>query len=320
MSVSISRTRWAAVGAAVAITLGAGGIGLVDAAKSSGERAVYTAIEPCRLLDTRPNQNIQRNTPLGQGETYDVTAIGDNGQCSGIPADTVALELNVTGLLNTAATDFVVWSGAGAPPNASHINLALGAPPTPNSVTTELDGNNFSIRNKFGQAHVIVDIVGIYQDHNHDDRYYTETEVDAMLNPSSIMLTPGDFRAGENWTGSGNGVTRPGAGATTCAYAAVSIPAGRTIESFDIRYVAQAVEVEVRLRQDEFAEGFIDASDLITTGPTTLEGVGLNEFYYALDNLPVSGSATVLPGMQHQLEICSGAQVSVSGVRINFAN
>ena len=175
------RSRWAAVGAAVAITLGAGGISLVDAAKDSGERAVYTAIEPCRLLDTRPNQNIQRNTPLGEGETYPVTAIGDNGQCTGIPNDTVALELNVTGLLNTLATDFVVWSGAGAAPNASHINLALGAPPTPNSVTTELDGNSFSIRNKFGNAHVIVDIVGVYQDHTHDDRYYTEDEVDGVL-------------------------------------------------------------------------------------------------------------------------------------------
>ncbi|TDT16906.1 hypothetical protein BDK89_2507 [Ilumatobacter fluminis] len=173
------RSRWAAVGAAVAITLGAGGIGIVDATKSSGERAVYTAIEPCRLLDTRPNEGIGgRTAPLGPGEVYDLTAHGDNGQCTGIPNDTVALELNVTGLFNTGATHFTIWSGAGAVPNASHVNLAPGASPTPNSVTTELDGAGFAIRNNSATSHVIIDIVGVYQDHNHDDRYYTETEVD----------------------------------------------------------------------------------------------------------------------------------------------
>lgn len=174
------RSRWAAVGAAVAITLGAGGIGIVDATKSSGERAVYTAIEPCRLLDTRADQGIGgRTTPLGPGEVYTITAHGNNGQCTGIPNDTLALELNVTGLQNTGNTHFTIWSGAGAVPNASHVNLAPGARPTPNSVTTELDGAKFAIRNNSATANVIIDIVGIYQDHNHDDRYYTEGEVDA---------------------------------------------------------------------------------------------------------------------------------------------
>ncbi len=194
------RSRWAAVGAAVAITLGAGGIGIVDATKSSGERAVYTAIEPCRLLDTRPNEGIGgRTTPLGPGEVYGLTAHGDNGQCTGIPNDTVALELNVTGLFNTGATHFTIWSGAGAVPNASHVNLAPGASPTPNSVTTELDGAGFAIRNNSATSHVIIDIVGVYQDHNHDDRYYTKPQVDgkslfAVVQPAgnNPVITRGD--------------------------------------------------------------------------------------------------------------------------------
>ncbi|MEZ5295459.1 MAG: hypothetical protein R2697_04065 [Ilumatobacteraceae bacterium] len=176
MSTKFSRARWAAAGAAIAVTLGAGGLGLVDAAKGSGERAVYTAIEPCRLVDSRPEYGIGgRTTPLGPAEVYPITAHGDNGECTGIPGDVVALELNVTGLLNTGATHFTVWSGAGAFPNASHVNLAAGADPTPNSVTTELNGAGFAIRNNSATAHVIVDIVGIYQDHHHDDRYLTET-------------------------------------------------------------------------------------------------------------------------------------------------
>ena len=52
---STTRSRWAALGAAVAITIGAGGAGLVGATKSSGERASYEAVTACRLLDTRPD-------------------------------------------------------------------------------------------------------------------------------------------------------------------------------------------------------------------------------------------------------------------------
>lgn len=191
------RSRWAAVGAAVAITLGAGGIGIVDATKSSGERAVYTAIEPCRLLDTRADQGIGgRTTPLGPGEVYTITAHGNNGQCTGIPNDTLALELNVTGLQNTGNTHFTIWSGAGAVPNASHVNLAPGARPTPNSVTTELDGAKFAIRNNSATANVIIDIVGIYQDHNHDDRYYTEGEVDAKTWSSANITNEAGIATG----------------------------------------------------------------------------------------------------------------------------
>ncbi len=49
------RTRWAAIGAAVAVTLGAGALATVDAARSSGERTSYFPITPCRLADTRPD-------------------------------------------------------------------------------------------------------------------------------------------------------------------------------------------------------------------------------------------------------------------------
>jgi hypothetical protein len=182
VTMSVVRTRWAAIGAAVAVTLGAGGIGLVDAAKGSGDRAVYTAIEPCRLLDTRPDQGIGgRTTPLGPAETYPLVAHGDHGQCVGIPADTVAVELNVTGLLTTGDTHLTIWDGQAPVPNASHLNLTVGHGPIPNSVTTDLDAGGFAVFNNSATAHVIIDIVGIYQDHTHDDRYYTEAEVNALI-------------------------------------------------------------------------------------------------------------------------------------------
>ncbi|MEM1331843.1 MAG: hypothetical protein AAGG08_00165, partial [Actinomycetota bacterium] len=91
------RTRWAAAGAAVAVAIG--GIGIADATLDSGERAVYVAIEPCRLVDTRPGaDNVgTRSTPLGANETIVVDGTGTVGDCV-LPTDQVALELNVTGL------------------------------------------------------------------------------------------------------------------------------------------------------------------------------------------------------------------------------
>ena len=42
------RTRWAAIGAAVAISIGGGGIAITQAAVSSGPRSVFVPIAPCR--------------------------------------------------------------------------------------------------------------------------------------------------------------------------------------------------------------------------------------------------------------------------------
>jgi hypothetical protein len=175
------RTRWAAIGAAVAVTLGAGGIGLVSATSPSDASALVP-IEPCRLFDTRPAFQVgPRSAPLGPNETFTTQATGDNGECTGIPASATGLSMNVTAVDPSQATVLTIW-GAGARPNASSLNPTPGQPPTPNAVTSGLTGaGQLNVWNAFGSVHVIIDIVGYYTDHNHDDRYYTEAEVDAMM-------------------------------------------------------------------------------------------------------------------------------------------
>lgn len=85
------RTRWAAIGAAVAVSLGAGGIGLVQATIDSGVRPVLVDIDPCRITGTRSDSQVgPRSTPLGATEQYDIRAHGVNGNCN-IPAAAVAL-------------------------------------------------------------------------------------------------------------------------------------------------------------------------------------------------------------------------------------
>ncbi|HRE01540.1 MAG TPA: hypothetical protein PLV68_09580, partial [Ilumatobacteraceae bacterium] len=96
-SPSQHRARWAAIGAAVAVSVGAGGFGIANAIQYDNPKNVYIAITPCRLFDTRAGtDNVgTRSTPLGANETADFTATGSNGNCV-LPASMQALQLNVT--------------------------------------------------------------------------------------------------------------------------------------------------------------------------------------------------------------------------------
>lgn len=175
------RARWAAVGAAVAVSLGAGGVSLIHATAPEGASA-FVATAPCRLFDTRPEFQVgPRATPLGAEEIYDITATGTVGECT-VPAEAVALSLNVTAVGATLDTFLTLFPAGTTRPNASHLNPSPGAPPTPNAVSVDLDDTGtFSIFNKQGTVHVFADVVGYFTEHQHDDTYYTEAEIDAMF-------------------------------------------------------------------------------------------------------------------------------------------
>jgi hypothetical protein len=167
---SMIRTRWAAVGAAVAVSLGAGGLTFVDAAKDSGDRPVTVTIEPCRLRDTRPDRGIGgRTAPLGATEEYIVQATGTSGNCD-IPSDATGLVLNVTADQATEATNLRLYPTGATIPTTSNLNPRPGAAPTPNAVTVGLSpAGQFTIRNANGNVHVIIDVAAYLVPHNHDD-------------------------------------------------------------------------------------------------------------------------------------------------------
>jgi hypothetical protein len=166
---SVMRSRWAALGAAVAVTLGAGGIGFVSATSPDGAVA-YVPITPCRLADTRAAVEFNvgpRSTPIGAEQTYTIAAHGDNGECVGIPTAATGLELNVTALSASEATYLTIWPSGGLP-NSSALNPTPGEPPTPNSVTTGVTGTGqFNVFNRYGTVQVVIDVVGYYADHQH---------------------------------------------------------------------------------------------------------------------------------------------------------
>jgi len=188
------RSRWAALGAAVAVSLGAGGIGMGHATIDSGDRAVYRAIEPCRLTDLRPEpDNVgNRDTPLGPDEAHTLTGWGTVGNCN-LPAGTTALALNVTALGATQPTFLTLYPTTGTRPLSSNLNPAPGQPATPNAVNVTLwNSGEFDVYNLQGSVNVIIDVVGVFDHHTHDDRYYTKTQIDARR-ASSISVHAAAF-------------------------------------------------------------------------------------------------------------------------------
>lgn len=178
---SRSSVRWAAIGAALAVSVGVGGVVPVRATSPAGA-ATFVPVNPCRLFDTRPEFAIgDRTEPLGPDDTHTVNAVGTAGECE-LPTGASGLVLNVTAVDATQLTFLTIWPADEPQPNASSLNPSPGGPPTPNAVSVDLsDAGSFSVYNYQGSVHVLADVVGYYTDHQHDDRYYTEAEVDARV-------------------------------------------------------------------------------------------------------------------------------------------
>ena len=191
------RTRWSAVGAAVAVVLGAGFVlPNASAAVISGERAVFVPIVPCRLFDTRPApDNVgPRATPLGPSEVYTQQVGGPNGHCN-IPTDATAVAMNVTAVGGTANSYLTVYpSDATERPQASNLNWTPGSPAVPNKVDVKLSNTRaINLFNLSGSVNVLADVVGYYADHNHDDRYHTKAEIEANVNDTLRTEVLGPF-------------------------------------------------------------------------------------------------------------------------------
>jgi hypothetical protein len=228
------RTRWAAIGAAIAVTLGAGGIGIVNATIGSGERAVFVPITPCRVIDTRASEAVPgRQSPLGPGETFTQSTHGNNGKCTGIPADATGLTLNVTTVNATSNTFITIWPTGPAQPVASNLNPAPNQPPTPNAVVTDISAaGQFNIFNQAGSVDILIDITGYFADHNHDDRYYTKAQTDvAKAQEKWISIDPMGVNIGSAG-GTAPSIVRGGG-----ANSGINLPGGATdLPEFDFGF------------------------------------------------------------------------------------
>jgi hypothetical protein len=167
------RSRWAAIGAAVAVTLGAGGlVGFANAASSAPSDVV--SITPVRVLDTRDPNNIGLAGPFTSPVSQDLTLTGviptATGPQSVVPVGATSVVLNVTAV-NASADGFISVRPADAPGAAttSNLNFTVGDV-TPNAVivqvpTTGPDAGKIELTyDAYGQAgrttDILVDVMG----------------------------------------------------------------------------------------------------------------------------------------------------------------
>ena len=164
MNRSLLRARWAALGAAVAVSLGGGAMWMVDAAPAD-DGVEFVAITPCRLFATRPAPSTvgARSLPLGAQETFTADVWGTNGNCT-VPTTATSVVMNVTVLAGSATSNLTVFPADAVKPNTSNLNWRAGDGATPNAVTVGLSATgSVSFYNAAGTVQVIADIVGYYK-------------------------------------------------------------------------------------------------------------------------------------------------------------
>ncbi len=189
---ALIRTRWSAIGAAIAITLGAGGIGLAQASVTSGDKPVTVTVNARRILDTRTNVGLAggftKDTPREVQVTGSVDVVTDTGTTKEtvVPAGASAVLVNVTVVFPTDQGFLTLRSGgATGAPKTSTVNFAAGSV-EPNAATVDLSADGkiqvwVFMPSATAKTDVLIDVVGYTTDHDHDDRYYTKAQSDAAV-------------------------------------------------------------------------------------------------------------------------------------------
>lgn len=165
------RSRWAAVGAAVAVTLGGGGLFVASAASS--EPSSLIAIEPTRILDTRTDVGLAGPFVPGVSQKLQVTGSVATQPPSPaapanqvvVPATATSVNMNVTVVAPQTGGFLSIRPGnATGDPATSNINFGAGGPNIANSVSVQLPtGGDIDIYVSGTVGHVLVDVVSYTQ-------------------------------------------------------------------------------------------------------------------------------------------------------------
>jgi hypothetical protein len=153
------RSRWAAIGAALAVTLGGGGW-FVASASSSLPSSVVT-IDPVRILDTRDPVDVGLSGPFVSPVSQKLQVTGSVATSTGnrtvVPPGATGVLLNVTVVDPTAAGFVSIRPGdvTGAP-STSSLNVTAGQT-VPNSVQVGLPTTGVNA----GQIDITYDALGV---------------------------------------------------------------------------------------------------------------------------------------------------------------
>ena len=192
---SMIRTRWAAIGAAVAVTLGGGGLFVANAADSTSD-SLFHPVTPVRVMDTRVGGTAVVNTTVkldleGTIATYNADGSTTNTEVVPDSATSVAINLTVTGGLKNGdygfVTAFPCTAVTDTPPTASSLNFENRVD-IANALNVTTSSSGEVCFNVYGTAHLIVDVAGYY-----DDSRIDAIETDISANESRIDAIEADY-------------------------------------------------------------------------------------------------------------------------------
>lgn len=245
---SLWRTRWAAIGAAVAVSVGAGGVVQWAAADSSAPSS-FVAVTPVRVMDTRDPVNLGLAGPFVSPAPQDLTVTGEIFTSSGsqtvVPGGATGVVLNVT-VVQPTLPGFVSVRPADAPgaPATSSLNFEAGVT-QPNAVTVQVpvsgpDAGKVEISyDAYGNAgattDVLIDIVGYYTTATTAPAPVTRTDTLNLPYSSFFPLTAstGDYAGGSSQLGGSAGRFMVGGPGGSRMLASVQLPQGATITGVD---------------------------------------------------------------------------------------
>jgi hypothetical protein len=154
------RSRWAAIGAAVAVSLGAGGIFVAQAAPGASESTVVS-VAPERILDTRDPVNVGLTGPFVSPISQKLQVTGAVPTTTGVrtvvPTGATGVLLNVTAV-SPAANGFISvrpGDATGAPTTSSLNVQAASIVPNAVQVAVPTTGANA------GQIDITFDAYGV---------------------------------------------------------------------------------------------------------------------------------------------------------------
>lgn len=134
------RSRWAAIGAAIAVSIGGGGIFIANAAGGTPSSTVLT--DPVRILDTRNPVDVGLRGPFVSPVPQTLQVTGPIPTTTGtrtvVPAGATGVMLNVTAVAATATGFISIRPGdATGAPATSSLNVTAGIT-VPNAVIVAL--------------------------------------------------------------------------------------------------------------------------------------------------------------------------------------
>jgi len=267
----VSRTRWAAIGAAVAVAFGGGGLLTALAADTPSAPSTYVGITPCRVVDTRPApDNVgSRSTPIGSGETFSTAFIGAVGKCT-IPAEAVAVVLNLAIVNPTANSFLTVFPAGGTVPLAANLNYVAGQPPASNAATVRIGtGGQLSFFNLRGTVDVTADVSGYYLPAATGGG--TGTTVPPQPTPVIMTVDPFSMQLyNASQTTINNCVTTGPGSSSRFGVIPLSLPAGATVTSLSIAAYGQtgATWVATLMRSSLASTGNLSTQVFGTFGGT----------------------------------------------------